>query len=136
MNAAWLDTIYTDVLSLLCVVLGAVVFLANLRYARDGLAKPLRQYLAVKGLIALFVAFVYALTLVNVFEPAPPSGLSRSLMGLLLLLMFLDTVVRDADANVALKTLMEKMRLEKAADAEALANGQAPQEVAEVPKDA
>jgi hypothetical protein len=136
MDMAWLDTFYTDILSILCVVLGVVVFLANLRYARDGLAKSLRQYLAVKGLIALFVAIVYALTLVNVFEPAPPSGLSRSLMGLLLLLMFLDTVVRDADANIALKTMIEKMRLEKSADAEALAIGQAPQEVAEVPKDA
>jgi hypothetical protein len=136
MEMAWLDTLYTDILSIFCVVLGVVVFLANLRYARDGLAKSLRQYLAVKGLIALFVAIVYALTLVNVFEPAPPSGLSRSLMGLLLLLMFLDTVVRDADANIALKTMIEKMRLEKSADAEALAIGQAPQEVAEVPKDA
>jgi hypothetical protein len=132
----WMDTLYTDILSLLCVILGVVVFLANLRYARDGLAKSLRQYLAVKGIIALFVAIVYALTLVNVFDPAPPSGLSRSLMGLLLLLMFLDTVVRDADANIALKTLMEKMKLEKDADAEALANGQAPQPNAEVPKDA
>jgi hypothetical protein len=132
----WMDTLYTDILSLLCVILGVVVFLANLRYARDGLAKSLRQYLAVKGIIALFVAIVYALTLVNVFDPAPPSGLSRSLMGLLLLLMFLDTVVRDADANIALKTLMEKMKSEKDADAEALANGQAPQPNAEVPKDA
>jgi hypothetical protein len=131
----WMDTLYTDILSLLCVILGVVVFLANLRYARDGLAKSLRQYLAVKGIIALFVAIVYALTLVNVFDPAPPSGLSRSLMGLLLLLMFLDTVVRDADAALVLKVMAVKLKMERE-KAEVVDNGQAPQPNAEVPKDA
>jgi hypothetical protein len=130
-----METFYLEALTMACTAFGVLVFLANLRYARDGLPQGLRQYLFVKGIIALFAALVYAATVLNIFEPAPPSSLTRSLMGLLLLLMFLDTVVRDADAALVLKVLAVKLKMERE-KAEVVDNGQAPQPNAEAPKDA
>jgi hypothetical protein len=105
-----MEELYLEALTMACTAFGVLVFLANLRYARDGLPQGLRRYLFVKGVVALFVALVYGATVLNIFEPAPPSSLTRSLMGMLLLFMFLDTVVRDADANAVLRVLAIKQR--------------------------
>jgi hypothetical protein len=108
MNTAWLDALYTDGLALLCTLLGIGVFLANLRYARDGLPKALRRYLGMKGFVALFAAIVYGATLFGFFDPAPPSALSRSVLGLLLFLMATDVLMRESDAHAALLILKVK----------------------------